>query len=406
MDTHTERLHGLDAVRGYALMLGVVFHATMSFLPGPQVWPIKDTHPSAVLSVVFFVSHAFRMTAFFLIAGYFARLMVERRGVQGFIKDRLKRIAVPLVVGWFPLFVGILAASAYGVYLATGHVPTKAPPLPYPPPPLAFPLTHLWFLYLLLILYGFALTARWFVCRLDREGRVMRAADRLMRLFAGKRAVALLLGLPSAAALYAYARWLPWFGVPTPNDSLIPNSPALIQFGMAFGVGWLLSRQSDLLEIWSRRWALNVAAGALLIGGCLAWLGLTPVIVPPTADLERLLLAVAYAAGAWTLSLGFTGAALRFMADHSPVRRYIADSSYWIYLIHVPVVMLLQAVVSQLDWPWEAKFGVILGVGFPLMFASYHLLVRRTFVGWVLNGRRIPRPAHSPAPSILPEATR
>jgi uncharacterized membrane protein len=29
----SDRLHGLDAVRGYALLLGIVFHATASFLP-------------------------------------------------------------------------------------------------------------------------------------------------------------------------------------------------------------------------------------------------------------------------------------------------------------------------------------------------------------------------------------
>ena len=29
-----ERLHALDAVRGFALLLGIVLHATLSFMPG------------------------------------------------------------------------------------------------------------------------------------------------------------------------------------------------------------------------------------------------------------------------------------------------------------------------------------------------------------------------------------
>src|SRR5215218_9311814 len=95
-----ERLHGLDALRGYALMLGVVFHATMSFLPGPQVWLVADNERTPVLGVVFFVAHIFRMTTFFLIAGFFAHMTFHKRGAKSFVIDRLKRIGLPLVVGW------------------------------------------------------------------------------------------------------------------------------------------------------------------------------------------------------------------------------------------------------------------------------------------------------------------
>jgi glucan biosynthesis protein C len=68
-----ERLHALDAVRGYALLLGIVLHATISFLPSPtRIWIIEDSHPSNTLGVLFFAIHVFRMTTFFLIAGFFA----------------------------------------------------------------------------------------------------------------------------------------------------------------------------------------------------------------------------------------------------------------------------------------------------------------------------------------------
>jgi peptidoglycan/LPS O-acetylase OafA/YrhL len=396
----SERLHGLDAVRGYALLLGVVFHATMSFLPGPQVWMVRDIHSSALLGAVFFVSHTFRMTTFFLIAGFFAHLMVERRGVRAFIKDRLKRIGIPLVVGWPVLFAAIIAASVYGIYVATGHVPAKPPPAPANPPPLAFPLTHLWFLYVLLLLYAFTLIARWFVRLTDRQGRVVALGDRLVRRVMEKRAAALLLALPAAAALYGYDGWLPWFGVPTPDNSLIPNPPAAVEFGLAFGFGWLLNRQPGLLQAWSRRWGVNLAAAIVLTSGLLAWLGFAPVIVPPKPGLERLGLAAGYALSMWCWTLAVIGLALRYLSDPSPVRRYIADSSYWIYLIHLPLIIALQAAVSRQDWPWEAKFAVVLGVGFPLMFATYHLLVRRTFIGAILNGRRAPRPVRT-APATI-----
>ena len=44
--TGSDRLHGLDAVRGYALLLGIVFHAAASFMPGPPMWIAEDNDPT------------------------------------------------------------------------------------------------------------------------------------------------------------------------------------------------------------------------------------------------------------------------------------------------------------------------------------------------------------------------
>src|SRR5512134_2320398 len=117
----SERLHALDAVRGFALLLGIAFHATMSFLDSPYpLWLIADKSPSTTLTVVFFTSHMFRMATFFLIAGFFAHLMFHRRGERGFIRDRLRRIGLPLVVGWPILIVAIVACAAWGGFVVTG----------------------------------------------------------------------------------------------------------------------------------------------------------------------------------------------------------------------------------------------------------------------------------------------
>jgi peptidoglycan/LPS O-acetylase OafA/YrhL len=79
------------------------------------------------------------------------------------------------------------------------------------------------------------------------------------------------------------------------------------------------------------------------------------------------------------------------MSGFSPAWRYLADASYWLYLIHMPIVMALQVALSQLDWPGLIKFAVIIVVAIPPMLASYHLLVRFTFIGAILNGRRATR---------------
>ena len=100
MNNQDSRLHALDAVRGFALLLGVAFHASLSFMPGwpPGIWSMVDNSPSQFLSDAGFVSHIFRMSLFFFIAGFFGRLLYHKLGARGFWANRAKRILVPLIV--------------------------------------------------------------------------------------------------------------------------------------------------------------------------------------------------------------------------------------------------------------------------------------------------------------------
>src|SRR5690242_14820366 len=101
-----ERVHALDAVRGFALLLGVAFHAALSFMPGwpPGIWAMNDNSPSQFLSDAAFVTHIFRMSLFFFIAGFFGRLLFHKLGTRGFFANRATRIGIPLVCGWVVLF--------------------------------------------------------------------------------------------------------------------------------------------------------------------------------------------------------------------------------------------------------------------------------------------------------------
>jgi peptidoglycan/LPS O-acetylase OafA/YrhL len=390
----SERLHALDAVRGFALIAGIVFHATMSFLPGPSgvpVWIVTDNHPSPTLALVFHVLHVFRMATFFLIAGFFAHLMVERRGVGGFVRDRARRIALPLVVGWPFLFAAILSVTIWAALQQAQGRPLPPPPK-YPGLP-AFPLTHLWFLYLLLWLYAATLAIRGAAAAIDRTGALRRLADRAVRMLVESPAGVLVLAAPTALALALDPAWYAWAGIPTPDSSLIPNAQAAVAFFTTFGFGWLVYRQSDLLPILRRRWPLNLTIGALGVALEIVCAGgFLPNLHPLLSGPAKLAAAAGYALGTWALTFAAIGLALRFLDGFSPARRYIADSSYWLYLVHLPLIMALQVLVARLAWPWELKFAVILGVAFPLMLASYELIVRHSFIGWVLNGRRYPWP--------------
>ena len=361
------RLHGLDAVRAYALLLGVVLHATMSFFPGPRAWLVEDTQSSVLLSAAFFVIHMLRMLTFFLIAGYVAHLSFDKLGAAAFFKDRLRRIGVPLVVGWPILFVALMAA----VGMLKGAIDSVS---------LAhFPLLHLWFLYLLALFYvATAITHR----LLARLGWLARAMLHPL-------AIVLLAG-PLCASLYLHPYWIMWFGVPTPDQSLIPKLPSVAAYGIAFFFGWLAQAQPDALAMWRRRWLAHLLAACLCTAYCMAQVGAAPLLMPAPQGATKLAYAASYSLGAWCWALALIGMAQRFLDAPSAVRRYLADASYWIYLVHLPLVVWLQSLVSGLAWPWAVKFVLILAGAFILMLGTYATLVRRTAVGAILNGQKKP----------------
>ena len=386
-----ERLHALDAVRGYALLLGIILHATMSFLPSTsRVWIIRDSHPSITLGVVLFAIHVFRMTTFFLIAGFFAHLSFHRRGAWGFIKDRLQRIALPLAIGWPILFAAIVGVAFWAATFPDGGRPPDAPA--WPPVLPRFPLAHLWFLYVLLELYAAMLVLRAGLVWFDPNGRIRAHVDRLIDLVMQSRLAPAILAVPIGIVLCLDPAWVGWFGVRTPDTSLITNLQAWICFGTAFGFGWLLHRQIDLIRMMERRWLFNsVLAVVLIAASFFLAVARGPQPHPIGYSAIGLAGAVCYALAIWTTSFAVIGLALRFLSGFSPVRRYLADASYWLYLIHIPIVMALQVAVFDLDWPWPIKFGAILLIALPLMFASYQWLVRYSFIGTLLNGRRMRR---------------
>ena len=366
-----DRLHALDAVRAFALLLGVLFHAGFSFIPGmiPGIWAINDSSPSVTISVLLFASHIFRMSLFFFIAGFFARMMFQRKGARGFWANRAKRILVPLIVGWVVIFPTLAAVWIWGLTKTFGTLPAAPAGAP-PAPPGAFPLTHLWFLYYLLVLYAIVLLCRAIVVRLDRRGSIRGFADAVIRGAARSRTAAVVLALPVGIALYLRGDWVIWFGIPTPDHSLIPEITSLVCFGTAFVFGWLVHRQVDLLQVWKKQWAMHLAVALGATAVCVRIAGATPSFVPASPGLEKLAFAFCYGLAIWCWSFAVIGSAMRFLAHASDRVRYVADASFWIYLVHLPVVAVMQVLVGHLPWHWSVKFPLILVVSLAVLFSE------------------------------------
>jgi glucan biosynthesis protein C len=384
----TDRLHALDALRAFALLLGIALHAANPYVADLPGWPTR-AEPSDALAGVFYTIHQFRMPLFFLIAGFFGRMLLERRGAAGFVRDRSRRILLPLAAGVPLLMLATVVALVLGKLLAGADAADLAALQPPAAPanrsvPASIHLIHLWFLYYLLMFYAGALAVR---ATLGRSTRVRTAADAAVSFLTRSVAGPALLAVPIAAYYVELDGWSGWGGFPAPF-SLIPDVGALLAYGMFFAFGWLLHRQRPLLTFVERRWPLNLALAVGAWAVCRAIGGATPHWGPYLAGSELVAYTSSYAVGAWCWSFALLGLALRFLSSENAARRYLADASYWMYLMHIPALVFFGALLEPLPWHWAAEYPLSIAGTVVVLLVSYRYLVRYTFIGSILNGRR------------------
>lgn len=85
------------------------------------------------------------------------------------------------------------------------------------------------------------------------------------------------------------------------------------------------------------------------------------------------------------LTIGFFK---RFFDRPNKMIRYLAESSYWLYLIHLPIVIFLQIAFAELPWHWSIKLTSISLLTVVISIVIYDLLIRSTVIGQILNGKR------------------
>jgi peptidoglycan/LPS O-acetylase OafA/YrhL len=196
-----------------------------------------------------------------------------------------------------------------------------------------------------------------------------------------------MLAVPTTALLWISRQRLGIDAVLDRHNSFVPDPVRFLHHGCFFVVGASLYRlRHTLLDRLMRVGPVYLALSAPIFAGRAYLLGRdwsTPLDGP-----AALLLAVLGAVLAWLLVLGFLGLFLRLFRRPSPVISYLADSSYWIYLIHLPVLGLIQADLYCVPGHALWKFPVVLVSTLALGFASYQTLVRHTTIGVWLHGRR------------------
>jgi glucan biosynthesis protein C len=381
------------------MLLGIVLHGAIGYMTlNPGVWQYQDPATTPVADLLVIGIHIFRMPVFFVVAGFFTALLVERRGVTSMLRNRFGRVMLPFALFWVILLPLTLIAGSYAVGMKTDGNGVAAASVFIAAGKFWIDNTvHLWFLYYLSLYYVMAwlamplvkqLPAGFSAARSSMFVRVMRSPFR-----------ALMFALPMAVVL--------WFqgGILQTALSFKPDVVVLLGYGLFFGFGWALWRHQDLMETLPRFAWTQILIAVLLIPVNLAMI----TSFSPGAPVDLTKLVIASGTGAlivWLLIFGITGIAIRFASHERPVMRYLTDGSYWMYLIHVPIMFYLQGLLSHAPLPALVKIMIVLAVATVVLVTSYHFLVRNTFMGAFLNGRRYPRelPRLSAAAEAVPAA--
>lgn len=380
-----KRLAYIDNVRIFLSMLVVAHHAGQPY--GSNGWWLYQCDLRSFWIHLFFgVNEAFFMGLFFLIAGYFHPGSLDRKGSIKFVLDRLWRFGVPVVImvlGITPLFIyqhevlysGVPACGYWNFYTGA-YLGITPRPIGWPGDPgIHTEFVHLWFIENLFI-YGcvYALY-RLLVGKLDHKPAVRPEAP-ISQTRAHLFLIALTLWLFASTFYVRIGHpvddWQVLFGIWEIEYAHTP------QYITMFVLGIIASRRN-----WFERVPIEVARIWLGVGlACVVvwmargagfpfaeWIGGMSLPAASRAMWESLLCV--------GFCVGLLGLARESFPTQNKLAKALSDSSFAVYIFHVPVVTLLQFGLKNSGLGAIGQFLTVTVLGILITFPLCHYVLRR-----------------------------
>ena len=341
------------------MLLGLVVHAG-SFVAGFQT-PQETWADTSVLVLAILV-HNFRMPAFFEIAGLFAAMLIDQRGIRGFWSQRSRRLIWPLLVAEITVIPITLSVS-----FADISTPQKF---------LEAGWMHMWFVYYLLIFSAATILIYWLSHKTKFGQRKHELAKRIGRKYlSNPMAIIFLAGISFLLPAYFDND----SGALEKDSSFIPHFFLLAFYAIFFALGLLSYYIWQTVESKLRnQWWLF-----LLIGG-------TSFIVYAVLLFEQTgndFLKLFYTISTWMLAAGFIATFLKFANKPNKFFIYFSDASYWIYIVHLPIVIATLFWLTKWHVSLAWSFVISIAVGFGLSTLTYQWFVKDTIIGKFLAGK-------------------
>lgn len=371
----SERVYALDALRSIMMLLGIVLHGSAAYIVTKnELWPLPDSANSLLFDLICGFIHSFRMPVFFVASGFFCALLLYKKGPNAMLINRFKRIVLPLlaftvILGPLETFVFTYAKAKLSQALFPLQIGWEAV---MTSKFLPFQVGHLWFIYFLGLYAGISwLLAMAFPKSSAYTVTVRRLATSIIQNFWVR---ILCVGVLFFLCLF-------WQRSPYLLTSIewvvIPS--VFTTYFLFFGLGWMIYTTNSLPKL-TRYPILQLSAATFLFlaQGVIPW---------PTTE-EAFMLKLALSA-LYTLLFvfGFIAFFLTYFNRYSPRLSYLMDASYWVYIVHLPVIYLIIGLLFNHPISAFLKFAITFSATSIICLASYHYLVRGTFIGLFLNGK-------------------
>lgn len=350
------RYFGLDFARATLMLLGIVFHSSLIYSHNSD-WHTSYTSHSEFFNTLSEVIHYFRMNAFYMIAGFFFVLVVEKYGVKKTLLERLIKLGVPLLVVGF----------TFNAFI-TSLYQDKAPLWSFEYISQGQWVYHLWFIGNLLVYY---LAAIWFVARFTCRN-TSRKLDSVKKI----AFLALLVTPLLSIALTLVG------GKIAPTKVLFLTFEALLGYFPYFVLGMYFWQQKErVFSLMNMTNAMKLLLVALLL-----------IMLMQSVDLMAIrwslyLLVVGFAGGFLAMTVIIW---LNFIGNKSSkLVGKLTESSYTVYLLHEPLIVFvfvtfLAALELNLYISFALLCSIVLGVSY---FVHFGLVKKSHMLMFLFNGK-------------------
>ena len=367
MQHSTARIYSLDALRAVMMLLGIVLHSAEPYSVGSGgLWPKDPYATSSFFNYLTSLIHLFRMPVFFMMSGFFGAMLFYRRGMIKMIRQRIKRIVLPFVASMILLHPLIYyaydsMAKSFGWDHSVIGAFTWLPSITY----------RLWFLYYLIWITSITVVL---AATLQKSKRLKQKIGNSFLWFFRKQWLYM---LTTSILLFLLLVWMWEYWASTPLG-FEPDAKIMVFYLLFYLIGWLIYARQETLRILKKNGVIYALVGFLAYTlkfifrsslGDVAYGGLNTII-------------------GCLLIFGITGLFLKHFETHSKRWRYASEASYWVYLIHLPITLLIPTFIVEWPVPSGMKFSTTLVMTTFCSFITYHYLVRWTFIGAFLNGRK------------------
>ena len=347
-----EREPGLDAARVGAMFGVIVAHSLLAYLVTPIGWAISSPAGWIGVDLIAWIARSFLMPVFFVLAGHLAGRSMRKRGVASFTWQRVKRLVIPLVVFLVPVSFSMNALWDWGTeLLPRTEIVSTVPKLE--PSTLPLTLAHLWYLYYLIVFSAVAVALTVMLRYFNNEKTRQRFVEPGLSLLVIACVFCALLGSGGLQLDTPLGFGIvPWFA---------------LGYGAFFLWGW----HADLPALIKNR-NLWVPIGIIAFG-----LVASALIASRNGDVPSLFACFASA----LFSVAATGVFAGFLLGvrgKSTTLSWLASACYWTYLVHLPLVVLLQVAFSMVAIPPLVEIILTIATAITVSLLTYQLLVAKT----------------------------